>query len=102
MVGMKRPCPFSVENAPGPSFHCKFRPTYVSPMSRSDESASCSYGIAVNIEPPNPVFRLISLSLIYLYINPKIKKKTGKFVYADIVFDVHFLQGKTFKLWWHL
>ncbi|KAM7495416.1 hypothetical protein LguiB_030025 [Lonicera macranthoides] len=58
MVGMKRPSPFSVENAPGPSFHCKFRPTYVSPMPRSDESASFSYGsAAVNIEPPNPVFR---------------------------------------------
>ncbi|XP_076924158.1 uncharacterized protein LOC143586499 [Bidens hawaiensis] len=48
MVGMKRPYPFSLENMPIPSFHCKFPSAYVS---RSDEYASCS------IEPTHPVFR---------------------------------------------
>lgn len=55
MVGMKRPYPFSLENVPIPSFHCKFPSAYVSPISRSDESASCSNGGTITIDA-HPVF----------------------------------------------
>ncbi|XP_076882547.1 uncharacterized protein LOC143531042 [Bidens hawaiensis] len=54
MVGMKRPYPFSLENMPIPSFHCKFPSAYVS---RSDEYASCSNGGTASIDPAHPVFR---------------------------------------------
>lgn len=57
MVGVKRSYPFSLDNVPIPSFHCKFPSSYVSPISRSDESASCSNGGTTSVEPPNPVFR---------------------------------------------
>ncbi|KAI3815037.1 hypothetical protein L1987_14689 [Smallanthus sonchifolius] len=57
MVGMKRPYPFSFEIAPIPSFHCKFPSAYVSPISRSDESSSCSNGGTTSIEPAHPSFR---------------------------------------------
>ncbi|KAL7597574.1 hypothetical protein Lser_V15G25060 [Lactuca serriola] len=57
MVGMKRPYPFSLENVPIPSFHCKFPSAFVSPISRSDESACCSNGGTITMEPAHPVFR---------------------------------------------
>ncbi|KAI3803514.1 hypothetical protein L1987_31668 [Smallanthus sonchifolius] len=58
MIGMKRPYPFSLENVPIPSFHCKFPSAYVSPISRSDEYASCSNGGDItSIEPAYPSFR---------------------------------------------
>ncbi|XP_059661459.1 uncharacterized protein LOC132307653 [Cornus florida] len=57
-VGIKRPYSFSLENPPGPSLHGRFPPTYVAPpITRSDESASCSNGGTNNIEPINPAFR---------------------------------------------
>ncbi|KAJ0700887.1 putative SPEAR family protein [Helianthus annuus] len=55
MVGMKRPYPFSLEDMPIPSFHCKFPSAYVSPVSRSDDYASCSNGGGTtSIEPAHP------------------------------------------------
>ncbi|KAI7754657.1 hypothetical protein M8C21_030936 [Ambrosia artemisiifolia] len=58
MVGMKRPYPFSLEDMPIPSFHCKFPSAYVSPITRSDEYASCSNGGGTtSIEPAHPTFR---------------------------------------------
>nr|XP_043626049.1 uncharacterized protein LOC122597526 [Erigeron canadensis] len=57
MVGMKRPYPFSLEHVPIPSFNCKFPSTFVSPISRLDESASCSNGSTTSIEPAYPTFR---------------------------------------------
>ncbi|KAK3030269.1 hypothetical protein RJ639_039852, partial [Escallonia herrerae] len=62
MVGMKRPYPFSVDNAPGPSFNSKFPPVYVSPISGPHESAPCTNGGSINIEPANPVLREHPLS----------------------------------------
>ncbi|KAK3036293.1 hypothetical protein RJ639_031265, partial [Escallonia herrerae] len=62
MVGMKRPYPFSVDNAPGPSFNSKFPPVYVSPISGPDESAPCTNGGSINIEPANPILRENPLS----------------------------------------
>lgn len=57
MIGMKRPYPFSLENVPIPSFHCKFPSAYVSPISRSDESASCSNGGTTCLEAAHPSSR---------------------------------------------
>ncbi|KAA8526782.1 hypothetical protein F0562_008989 [Nyssa sinensis] len=57
MAGMKRSYPFSLDNPPGPSVYCKFPPAYVAPITRSDESASCSNRGTATIEPGNPVFR---------------------------------------------
>ncbi|KAK1416719.1 hypothetical protein QVD17_25835 [Tagetes erecta] len=55
MVGMKRSYPFSLENAPIPSFQCKFPSAYVS---RSDEYASCSNGGGnTSIEPAHSYLR---------------------------------------------
>ncbi|KAL2483572.1 uncharacterized protein Fot_45016 [Forsythia ovata] len=51
MVGMKRSYPFSLESPTAPSCQCKFRPTYVTSTSRSDESASCSNGCTNHLEP---------------------------------------------------
>ncbi|XP_024980437.1 mediator of RNA polymerase II transcription subunit 1-like [Cynara cardunculus var. scolymus] len=62
MVGMKRPYPFSLENVPIPSFHCKFPSAYIPSIPRSDESASCSNGGTVSIESAHPIFREPPLS----------------------------------------
>lgn len=62
MVGMKRPYPFSLENVPIPSFHCKFPSAYISSIPRSDEPASCSNGGTISIEPAHPTFRETPLS----------------------------------------
>ncbi|KAJ9538516.1 hypothetical protein OSB04_031249 [Centaurea solstitialis] len=62
MVGMKRPYPFSLENVPIPSFHCKFPSAYISSIPRSDESTSCSNGGNISIEPAHPTFREAPLS----------------------------------------
>ncbi|KAL5803012.1 hypothetical protein ACOSQ4_031317 [Xanthoceras sorbifolium] len=57
MVGMKRAYPFSLDNPPTfSSLHCKFQPT-VLPLSRSDDSTSCSSGHTLNSEPSYPIFR---------------------------------------------
>ena len=56
-VGLKRPYPFSLDNPPGHSFPCKFPPTYVPTVSKSDESASCGNGGTLSLEPNNPIFR---------------------------------------------
>ncbi|KAK1395559.1 Actin cytoskeleton-regulatory complex protein pan1 [Heracleum sosnowskyi] len=43
MAGLKRSYPFSIDEAPVPSFNCRFPPTYASQIPRTDESASlCS------------------------------------------------------------
>ncbi|KAL4555101.1 hypothetical protein LXL04_037712 [Taraxacum kok-saghyz] len=55
MVGMKRPYPFSMEYMPIPSFNFKSSP--FSPLSRSNESASCSHGSTTGLEISTPVFR---------------------------------------------
>ncbi|KAJ0725880.1 putative SPEAR family protein [Helianthus annuus] len=57
MVGMKRPYPFLLENRPMPSFHGRFPSAYVSPISGSDESASCGNGGTTSIELAHPYFR---------------------------------------------
>ncbi|PWA66612.1 hypothetical protein CTI12_AA324540 [Artemisia annua] len=57
MVGMKRPYPFSLENVPIPTFHCKFPSAYSSPISRSDDPASCSNGGTHKIDATHHVFR---------------------------------------------
>ncbi|KAI3716229.1 hypothetical protein L6452_23428 [Arctium lappa] len=62
MVGMKRPYPFSLENVPIPSFHCKFPSAYISSIPRSDESTSCSNGCTIGIEPTHQNFRETPLS----------------------------------------
>ncbi|XAR56496.1 hypothetical protein NMG60_11037012 [Bertholletia excelsa] len=56
MVGMKRPCPFSLDNPSGPSLACKLPSLYFSPPTRSDESASPGNGGPANVEPSNSVF----------------------------------------------
>ncbi|KAK0600338.1 hypothetical protein LWI29_013907 [Acer saccharum] len=61
MVGMKRAYPFSLDNNNSPTFlspslHCKFAPA-VLPLSRSDDSTSCSSGRTLNSEPTYPIFR---------------------------------------------
>ncbi|KVI10453.1 uncharacterized protein LOC112506354 [Cynara cardunculus var. scolymus] len=60
MIGMKRSYPFSMENMPIPSFNCKFP---FSPISRPDESTSCSNGGTTSLEPSNPSFRETPSSL---------------------------------------
>lgn len=57
MVGMKRSYPFSIDDAPVPSFNCRFPPAYVSTIPRIDESASFSNDGTFNIEPVNTIFR---------------------------------------------
>ncbi|PSR95711.1 hypothetical protein CEY00_Acc21735 [Actinidia chinensis var. chinensis] len=72
MVGMKRPYPFSLDNPPGHSFPCKFPPTYVPAISRSDESASCGNGGILSLEPINTIFREgPSCSTVMSELNPK-------------------------------
>lgn len=36
MVGIKRSYPFSIDDAPGPSFNSRFPPAYASPTPRTD------------------------------------------------------------------
>ncbi|KAI3753705.1 hypothetical protein L2E82_25766 [Cichorium intybus] len=57
MVGMKRPYPFPTENMPIPSFKIKL---HFSPITRSNESTSCSNG------GTNPVSRLITKDFLSL------------------------------------
>nr|GFA30236.1 hypothetical protein [Tanacetum cinerariifolium] len=57
MVGMKRSYHFLVDNVPIPSFNCKFASSYVSPITRFDESTSCSNGGTTSLEPMVPNFR---------------------------------------------
>ncbi|XP_057473616.1 uncharacterized protein LOC130762015 isoform X2 [Actinidia eriantha] len=79
MVGLKRPYPFSLDNPPGHSFPCKFPPTYVPVVSRSDESASCGNGGTLSLEPINPIFREgPSSSTVMSELNPKkVAKQNG-------------------------
>ncbi|KDP36273.1 hypothetical protein JCGZ_09838 [Jatropha curcas] len=53
MVGRKRRYPFSLDNPPGPSFHCKFPPI----IGRSDESISFGNGSTFNFTSVSPNFR---------------------------------------------
>lgn len=64
MIGMKRPYPFSMETPPAPTFHFKYPPCYVAPMSRLDEPASCSNRCNANNEPGFSVIR----STLFFYI----------------------------------
>lgn len=58
MVGIKRSYPFSINDAPGPSFNSRFPPAYASPTPRTDETASCSNEGTFNIKPAaNPILR---------------------------------------------
>ncbi|XVE50145.1 hypothetical protein DITRI_Ditri01bG0138300 [Diplodiscus trichospermus] len=53
IVGMKRPYPFSLDNAPGPSIHSNY-PPIVHSINGQSEAASTSKGI--NFEPGTPNF----------------------------------------------
>ncbi|KAL1817906.1 hypothetical protein DCAR_0522405 [Daucus carota subsp. sativus] len=55
MAGLKRSYPFSVDDAPVPSFSCKFPPTYASHIPRTDESASFSNDGTFDFVPANPL-----------------------------------------------
>ncbi|XP_052177169.1 uncharacterized protein LOC127791377 [Diospyros lotus] len=72
IVGMKRPCPFSVENPPCPSFPCKFPPGIVTPITRSAEAAPCD-GAKAAIESHKLVFRQGSSSSNHVIseLNPR-------------------------------
>ncbi|KAH0644047.1 hypothetical protein KY290_035502 [Solanum tuberosum] len=52
MAGVKRPYSFSPEYPPVPSFRCK--KCCVAPVSRSNESTSCSNKCSVNVEEGTP------------------------------------------------
>ena len=55
MAGLKRSYPFSIEDAPVPSFNCKFPPTYASHVPRTGESASFSNDGTFDFVQANPV-----------------------------------------------
>ncbi|KAG5581520.1 hypothetical protein H5410_052147 [Solanum commersonii] len=59
MAGVKRPYPFSPEYPPLPSFRCK--KCCVAPVSRSNESTSCSNKCSVNVEEGNVLKRFYIL-----------------------------------------
>lgn len=71
MVGIKRPYPFSLDNAPGPSINFKF-PTFVAPPMRTDETTTCgNRGGTFNLEPGgNSIFRLAYLNPCNTFIAP--------------------------------
>ncbi|KAK1439623.1 hypothetical protein QVD17_05443 [Tagetes erecta] len=50
MVELKRSYPFSMENMPIPSFNCNTPSAYAPPISKSDESGSCSHGGTASLQ----------------------------------------------------
>ncbi|XP_074358220.1 uncharacterized protein LOC141697632 [Apium graveolens] len=57
MIGLKRSYPFSVDDAPVPSFDCRFPPAYISHIPAADEPASFNNDGAFPLKQANPVVR---------------------------------------------
>ncbi|XP_074365356.1 uncharacterized protein LOC141706525 [Apium graveolens] len=55
VAGLKRSYPFSIDDAPVPSFNCKFPPTYASHIPRTDEPASFISDSTFDFVQANPV-----------------------------------------------
>ncbi|KAK1389274.1 transcription factor SOX-4 [Heracleum sosnowskyi] len=80
MIGLKRSYPFSVDDAPVPSFDCRFPPAYISHIPTTDEPASFNNDGTFPFEQANPVVREgpSGTSRMSKY-NKKIIKENGGF-----------------------